>query len=172
MKRILTVFALALSVAGSSAVALAAPAKEHAARHEKGDMAKKFPMKAEEFQQHASKRAQKARERMEKHIAEKKLPEDKANEIRAKFNAAQVKVGQKVTEVCADGTVTLDEAKAVHAVAREAMPHKKHAKKGKKLARIFTSEGPGPPLAHQAFRCACRRLFGSPVGCCLVRLSA
>lgn len=157
MKRILTVFALALSVVGSSAAALAAPAKEHAARHEKGDMAKKFPMKADEFQQHASKRAQKARERMEKHIAEKKLPEDKANEVRAKFNAAQVKVGQKVTEVCADGTVTLDEAKAVHTVAREGRPHKKHAKKGKKLARLslarlsggrFTRQGLGAtPLA-------------------------
>lgn len=135
MNRIVTAFALALSLASASAVALADAGRAPAARHERGDQAekaKKFPMPAAEFQQKATARATKARERMEKRLSEKQVPSEKANEIRAKFNETQAKVASKVTEVCADGTVTLDEAKAVGAVAHAGRPHKAHGKKGSK----------------------------------------
>ena len=145
MNRIVTALALALSLATSSAVVMAAPAKAEAARHERGDAAKKFPMKADEFRQHVAQRTVKARARMEKHLANKKVSEEKAKEVRAKFAAVQARVDAKVTEVCADGTVTLDEAKSVWAIAREAMPHHgKQAKKGQKLAPVLQPEPPVP----------------------------
>ena len=136
MNRLVTAFALALSLASTSAVALAdtgrAPA---AARHERGDKGeweKKFPMPAAQFQQKANERAQKAREHMEKRLSETQVPADKAGEIRAKFAAHQAKVQAKVTEVVADGTVTLDEAKAVRSVAHEGRPQHKGGKRGQK----------------------------------------
>ena len=124
----LAALALALSLVGTSAVALADTGRAPVvARHEKGNKGeweKKFPMPAAQFQQKAGERAQKAREHLEKRLTDKQVPADKANEIRAKFNAQQARVAQKVSEVCADGTVTLDEAKAVMAIAREG--HKAH----------------------------------------------
>jgi polyhydroxyalkanoate synthesis regulator phasin len=143
MNRIVTALTFAFALASTSAVALADTGKATGARHERGDkaaMEKKFPMAGAEFQQKATERAAKGRERMEKRLTEKQVPTDKANEIRAKFAATQAKVAAKVTEVVADGTVTLDEAKAVHAVAREGRPehkggHGKTARKGQKLAR-------------------------------------
>ena len=140
MNRIFTSAALALSLLASSAVALAGGGK---AGHERGDKAafeKQFPMAGATFQQKAAERAQKAQQRLDKHLTEKQVPADKAGEIRAKFAAHQAKVQAKVTEVVADGTVTLDEAKAVMAVAREGRPehkggHGKTAHKGQKLAR-------------------------------------
>lgn len=146
MNRIIAAVALALSLATSSAVVMAAPAKAEAARHERGDAAKKFPMKADEFRQQVAQRTVKARARMEKHLANKKVSEEKAKEVRAKFAAVQARVDAKVTEVCADGTVTLDEAKSVRTIAREAMPaHGKHAKKGKKLPTSAPGGPTGPP---------------------------
>ena len=135
MNRIVTAFALALSLASTSAVALADTGKAPAARHERGDraeMEKKFPMAGAEFQQKATARAQKAREHLEKKLTEKQVPADKAGEIRAKFAAHQAKVQAKVTEVVADGTVTLDEAKAVGAVAHEGRPQHKAGERGQR----------------------------------------
>ncbi|RYE88603.1 MAG: hypothetical protein EOO75_13100, partial [Myxococcales bacterium] len=116
MNRIVTAFALALSLASTSAVALADTGRAPAARHERGDraaMEKKFPMAGAEFQQKATERAGKAREHLEKRLTAKQVPADKAGEIRAKFAATQAKVQAKVTEVAADGTVTLEEARSV-----------------------------------------------------------
>ena len=134
MTRLVASLALALSLACSSAVVLAAPGKANVARHEKhAELAKKFPMKADDFRQLVSERTAKARERMEKAISKRQVPSDKANEIRAKFAAVQAQVDAKTAEVCADGTVTLEEAKQVLAIVREAAPHhgkKDHGKKG------------------------------------------
>ncbi|RYZ36905.1 MAG: hypothetical protein EOO72_10925 [Myxococcaceae bacterium] len=139
MNRIVTSAALALSLLASSAVALAGGGK---AEHKRGDRAAfeaQFPMAGATFQQKATERGQKAQQHLEKKLSEKQVPADKAGEIRAKFAATQAKVQAKVTEVAADGTVTLDEAKAVMAVAREGRPehrggHGKTARQGQKLA--------------------------------------
>ncbi len=135
MNRILTSAALALSLLASSAVALADGGK---GEHKRGDRAafeKQFPMAGATFQQKASERAGKAQQRLEKHLSEKQVPADKAGEIRAKFAAQQAKVQAKVTEVVADGTVTLDEAKSVMAVAREGRPQHKGGERGQRPQR-------------------------------------
>ena len=135
MNRFFAALALSLSLASSS-VALAAPAqKPAAAKHQgKEDHDKKFPMKADEFRQHVAGRVAKAREHMEKRISTRNVPEDKAKEIRAKFNAGVAALNQKVEAVCADGTVTKEEAKEVRKIAKEMRGKhgKKHGKRGDK----------------------------------------
>ena len=147
MNRLVTSAALALSLLATSAVALAGGGKAEHKRGDRADMAKQFPMAGATFQQKATERAQKAQQRLDKHLTDKQVPADKAAEIRAKFAAHQAKVQAKVTEVVADGTVTLDEAKAVMAVAREGHPqhkggHGKTARKGQKLALKKGRSGP------------------------------
>ena len=110
MNRIVTAFALALSLEDPS----------------------KYPMKADEFKAHISTRLTKAQEHLETHIKDKKVDEAKAKELRAKFAAGVAQVKAKVEEVAADGTVTLDEAKAVRVVMHDNLRGghgKKHEKK-------------------------------------------
>src|SRR5690606_942505 len=111
----------ALVVAALSLVAVPALA------HGKGDHAKKFPMAAAEFKAKVDARAAKAKQRMEERAA--KLPADQAKELRAKFDAGTAQINAEVAKATADGTVTLDEAKQVRAVAKSVRPH--HGKKGK-----------------------------------------
>jgi hypothetical protein len=127
----LAALALAFATLAAPAFASAAPAKAPTARHEKHD--KKFPMKAEEFKKHIEGPITKARARMEEHITKKSLPEDKAKEVRAKFDAGVTAVQKEVERVSADGTVTKEEAHEVHAAMKALHPgghgHKKHDKK-------------------------------------------
>lgn len=101
-------------------------------RHEK----MKFPMAAAEFRAKVTARQTKHKERMEKFLAEKKVPAEKAKEIRDRSAQNEAKVNAKVSEVIKDGTVTEDEAKAVREIARAGHPHKgphgKHGKGGQK----------------------------------------
>lgn len=135
MNRIVTAFALALSLAAATTTALAAPPKgDRAGRHEKHQIdEKKFPMKADEFRASVTQRLTKAQERMEKHLQEKKVEADKAKAAREQFAAGAARVKAKVDEVAADGTVTLDEAKAVRTVMHDNLKKghggKKHEKK-------------------------------------------
>ena len=89
-----------------------------------------FPMPAAQFKQKVDTRMTKARQHMEERAS--KLPADQAKELRAKFDAGAAKVNAEVAKATADGTVTKDEAKAVHKVAREAKGghHGKHARRG------------------------------------------
>ena len=96
------------------------------ALEEHGD-SKKFPMPAAEFRQHTQARLEKARARMEAHISKKQLPEDKAAAARAHFNEAAAKMNEKVEAVCADGTVTKEEALEVRALAKQLFHHHKEA---------------------------------------------
>ena len=90
-----------------------------------------FPMAAAQFRQKVEERQQKKRERFEAAIAEKKIPAEKVAEIRARMAEAQAKVKAEVDRVCADGTVTLDEAKQVRQLAKSLHPHHgKHARRG------------------------------------------
>ena len=84
-----------------------------------------FPMPATAFQAKVSAHQAKAREHMEKRAAT--LTAEQATELRAKFDAHQAKVNTEVAKATADGTVTKDEADAVHAVSREGHHH--HDKK-------------------------------------------
>jgi hypothetical protein len=126
MNRMFAALALALSLASTSAVALAdtsAPAQGH---HQRGDEAKKFPMPAAEFQAKVAAHQAKAREHLEKRLTEKKVPADKAEVIRAKVAVKEAAVNAKVAEVSADGTVTLPEAKEVRAIEHQGRPeHRK-----------------------------------------------
>ena len=129
MNRIVAALALALSLVGTSAVALADTGAPAQAREHRGERAQ-FPMPAAQFQQRINERESKAREHMEKRLADRKVPADKANEVRAKFNAREARVNEKVAQVVADGTVTMPEAKEVRQVAQQGRPqHKKGDKK-------------------------------------------
>ena len=127
MSRIAT-FALAAALTVAASPAFAGEGHGRAEHHAEAD--KKFPMPAAEYQQHVAARQEKARARMEEHIAKEKLAEDKANEIRARFAAGIVKINEKVAAVCADGTVTLEEAKEVRAVVKAVHPHHGHKPQG------------------------------------------
>ena len=124
MSRISALFlAAALLAAPVSAFAeTSAPTPVHE------EAAKKYPMTAAEFRKHVAAREEKARDRMEAHIKRKELAKDKADEVRAKFNAALAKIDAKVEEVCADGSVTKDEAEEVRALTKSLLHHHKGAK--------------------------------------------
>ena len=144
MTRIVTALALALSLVSVSVSALAAPpaARASAAHHkakgdkqDKGDKEdKKFPMKADEFKKLVADRVGKARERMEKHISQKNMDEDRAKVLRARFDLGVAVLNRKVDKVCEDGTVTREEAKDVRELVQKMVQeHRKdHGKKGKK----------------------------------------
>jgi hypothetical protein len=83
----------------------------------------KFPMTAAEYREHVSRHLEKARARMEEHIGQ--LPADQAEARRAHFKAAVAQINAKVDEVCADGTVTKDEADAVRELSRSLLHHHK-----------------------------------------------
>jgi hypothetical protein len=104
----------ATAVAGTQPSAPAAMQEDRDAR---------FPMTAAEFREHVSRHIEKARARMEEHIAQ--LPADQAEARRANFKAAVAQITAKVDEVCADGTVTKDEAEAVHELSRSLLHHHK-----------------------------------------------
>ncbi len=83
-------------------------------------------MAAAEFRDHVTKRLEKARAHVEEFIVSKQIPREKADEIRAHFDAAVAQIGSKVDEVCADGTVTKEEAEAVHELVRSLLHHGQH----------------------------------------------
>ena len=113
--------ALSLSLVVGSGIAMAGEKGEHSG--------KSFPMAGAEFKQHVDARIEKHRAKMESHIAAKKVSEEKATEIRNRFNEGAAKINAEVDKAIADGTVTKEEAKDVHKVARQV--HKHHGKGGK-----------------------------------------
>lgn len=125
-------FATALVLATVSGLALADGADKPACKH--GDA--KFPATATEFRAKVQAREARGRARVEQHIAKAQLPAAEADRIRATFEAGAAKVRAKLDAVCADGTVTKEEAHELRAVAREAMPrHGKHRRGGDAPAR-------------------------------------
>ena len=114
------------SMVMAAVLALSTLAAVPAFAHEKDTAS--YPMPAAAFQQKVTARATKAREHMEKRAAT--LNPDQAKELRAKFDAGIAKVNAEVAKATADGTVTKEEAHAVHQVAREIRGHHgKHAPK-------------------------------------------
>ena len=82
-----------------------------------------FPMPAATFQRHVEARLERAKTRMESRIAEQNLPEAQAQALRAHFATVAANVEAEVHKAAADGTVTLEEARAVRAVARQLHSH-------------------------------------------------
>lgn len=95
---------------------------------------RRFPVKAEKFQKVIEKRLGKAREKLEAHMKEKNLPEDKRAALRKDFEAGATEVRALAKQVGEDGTVTKEEAQKVRELARS-LKHKardKHGKGGEK----------------------------------------
>lgn len=154
MTRIVQALALALSLATASTAFAAPPARDRQAqdaRHQKGDRKekddeKKFPMKADEFRKLVAERVGKARERMEKHISKKNVPEDKAKVLRARFEVGVAVLNRKVDQVTSDGTVTKEEAKEVRELVHKMVQehHNEHGKGHKKDNQLARGAGPDP----------------------------
>jgi hypothetical protein len=122
---------IASAVLALATLFVAAPAVAGERAGEKDTKEKaSFPMPAAQFKQKVDTRMANAKKHMEERAS--KLPADQAKELRAKFDAGAAKVNAEVAKATADGTVTKEEAKAVHTVAREAKGghHGKHARRG------------------------------------------
>ena len=135
MKRslVLTVF-LAAAVAATSSIAVTASAAGRNASRSGGHAAApaapapaaaakkhgKFPIPAADFKNASNERLAKAREKMEAHLKTKKVPTEKAQLIRARFDDVATKVNAAVAKVTADGSVTKDEVKEVRQAADKA----------------------------------------------------
>jgi hypothetical protein len=104
-----------LSLAGASAYAGQAQPQRHPAPA--GDHLT-YPATAADFRQLVSERVAKSRARVEDYIAGKQLRPEDAAALRARFQTDVDQVMRKVDEVCADGTVTHEEARAVHELAQ------------------------------------------------------
>lgn len=126
------VAAVVVTLASLVAVpAFAAPPQGNApATHRaEGDRAgKHFPMPAAEFKAKVDKRMGKARAHMEERVA--KMSPAEAKEARAKFDAVAANVNAEVAKAVGDGTVTMEEAKAVRAANPHHGKHARHGKKG------------------------------------------
>jgi hypothetical protein len=122
------VLAVALSLVAAPA-ALAQPARSPVRpSHEGRHLA--YPATAAAFRARVTERIADARARMERHIADQKIGREQAEALRTRFQAAVVELGAKVDAVCSDGTVTVDEAKAVRALAKVLRAEWKEAEGG------------------------------------------
>jgi hypothetical protein len=112
--------------------------KEKKEKGDKGDRAKNFPMKADEFKKQVDGRLAKARAKLAAALEKRKVSEEARRAALKRFDDGAVKVRAAAERAGKDGTVTLDEAKDVRAVAkaeRKAMKGavaERNNKKGKK----------------------------------------
>ena len=130
MKRSILATIFAISALSAVAVA-AAPSSAFAHEHSEArqaEWAKKFPMPAAAFKQHAEARMTKMRSRLDARL--EKVPAEKAKEIRAKVAEGEAKIRAEIEKVTADGKVTLEEAKGVKDLARSLHPHHGEGKRG------------------------------------------
>lgn len=125
-------------------VELAAAKKDESEKSEKkdkGDRAKSFPMKGDEFKTRIDARLSKAREKLETLLEKRKVEEEQRRAALKRFDDGAVKVRAAAERAGKDGTVTVEEAKEVRAVAkaeRKAMKGavaERPAKKGKKAKK-------------------------------------
>jgi hypothetical protein len=77
-----------------------------------------YPASPAVFRERVNDRVAKARARVEQFILDEEVSPETAKKVRARFEAAIAQIHAKVDEVCADGTVTAEEAIAVHELAR------------------------------------------------------
>jgi hypothetical protein len=103
--------------------AIAVPASAH-------EDPSSYPMPAATFEKHIDARLARAHSRMEQEILAQHLTDAQANEVRARFDAVASEVSAEVQKAVADGTVTLQEAEAVRAVARQLHRHHRRHHQG------------------------------------------
>jgi hypothetical protein len=92
--------------------------KDAPAEHAKKGKKAEFPMPADEFRAHVEKRITRGREKLVEHMKQKGVKEDRQQEILAKFDEGSKQVRDATDKVCADGTVTKDEAQSVRDLAK------------------------------------------------------
>lgn len=114
----------ALLLCSMAMTTVALPALADGAHHgdraaaDGGSAKPSFPMPAAEFRARVNARLAERDARAEKRIADKKLDAAKAQKIRTHLAERKAKVTVVLDKVCADGTVTADEAKEVRAAGR------------------------------------------------------
>jgi len=128
-----------IAVAAVSLVALPAfayadgnTAKADHAGHvkDKGGKKAQFPMDADTFRAHVEKRISKGREKLVEHMQKKNVSADKQSAILAKFDEGSKQVREATDKVCADGTVTKEEAQSVRDLAKS-LREQARAERGK-----------------------------------------
>ena len=114
------VVAMSLAIVAAPAAAFAGEGRAQAGAKDEGKPreGKRFPVPAEKFQKHVEKRIEKAREKLEAHMKEKNLADDKRAAIRKEFESGVVEVRAAAKRVGQDGTVTKEEAKEVRDLAK------------------------------------------------------
>jgi len=90
-----------------------------------------FPMAAADFKARIDTHISKNREKIVARMTAKNVPADKQEKVLAKFDEGTQTIMAEVDKVCADGTVTKEEAKQVAEVARTVRGHHKGHKGGK-----------------------------------------
>jgi hypothetical protein len=78
-----------------------------------------FPMKAEAFRDMVEKRIAHAREKLDRVLERKEVPDALRTQIKKDFEDGATAVRTAATRVSADGTVTKDEAKQVRDLAKD-----------------------------------------------------
>ena len=106
-----------LVIAVSTSVALPALARESP---------DDFPMPAATFERHVEGRLRRAKAHLEEQIAAGGLSPADAQAARQRFDAVAAAVQAETQKATADGTVTLEEAKAVRAAARPLRAYRRH----------------------------------------------
>ena len=104
--------------ADDGTVELAQAKKEKKEKKDKADHEKHFPMKADEFKRHVETRLSKARGKLVAALDKRKVSEEERTAALKRFDDGAVKVRAAADRVGKDGTVTLDEAKEVRAIAK------------------------------------------------------
>jgi hypothetical protein len=118
-----------LATAAAAALVLAPGASAHADPpaddgSEEGQTHLQYPATAAVFRAYVGDRITAARAKLEHHIVEQQIGQQRADVMRARFDAAIGTLNAKVDEVCADGTVTHEEAHQVHQLAKQLRHHK------------------------------------------------
>ena len=96
----------------------AAPAGAHA-KPAKRAKAEKKGIPSERFRQEIEGRIARARDRLERHLEKRRLPEASATALRTDFNAGVLQVRARVAAVSKDGVVSRDEAREVRGMVRQ-----------------------------------------------------
>ena len=109
----LTIGAAPLTAFAQDKADTAKDAGEHHKKHEQH-----FPMKAEHFEKMVERRIEKSRAHLDKMIVDNRVPEALAKEMRKDFEDGAVAVRTLAKRAEDDGTVTKEEAKEVHELAK------------------------------------------------------
>lgn len=110
--------ALSLAVAAAPAAAFADNSGSAAPAEAKGKKGKRFPIEAAKFQKSVEKRLDKARQKLERAMEKRGVPEATRAQVRKELEAGAVMVRAAAQRAGADGTVTAEEAKQVRDLAK------------------------------------------------------